>query len=62
MFEQGKVDFGDYFDHLLSWYAHRNNPNVLFVTYEELKKDTAGWILKLADFFSTANGAVRQTA
>lgn len=51
MFEQGKVDFGDYFDHLLSWHAHRNDSNVLFVTYEELKKDTAGWILKLADFF-----------
>ncbi|XP_077521567.1 amine sulfotransferase-like [Amblyomma americanum] len=51
MFVEGKVDFGDYFDHLLSWYEHRNDPNVLFVTYEELKKDTAGWVLKLGDFF-----------
>ncbi|KAK8757460.1 hypothetical protein V5799_004911 [Amblyomma americanum] len=51
MFVEGKVDFGDYFDNLLSWYEHRDDPNVLFVTYEELKKDTSGWVLKLADFF-----------
>ncbi|KAH8028633.1 hypothetical protein HPB51_017851 [Rhipicephalus microplus] len=28
-FVDGKVDFGDYFDHLLSWYGHRDDPNVL---------------------------------
>lgn len=51
MFVEGKVDFGDYFDHLHSWYEHRDDPNVLFITYEELKKDTEGMILNLADFF-----------
>lgn len=50
MFVEGKVDFGDYFDHLLSWYEHRNDPNVLFVTYEQLKKDIRSWVLKVADF------------
>ncbi|KAL1468728.1 hypothetical protein MTO96_025217 [Rhipicephalus appendiculatus] len=50
MFVDGEVDYGDYFDHLLSWYAHRDDPNLLFITYEELKKDTAGWVLKIADF------------
>lgn len=50
MFVQGKVDFGDYFDHLLSWYEHRDKPNVLLLTYEELKKDTRGWVLKIGDF------------
>lgn len=59
MFVQGNVDFGDYFDHLLSWYAHRNDPNVLFITYEELKKDTAGWIVKMADFFGSAEYGTR---
>ncbi|XP_077529676.1 sulfotransferase 1C2-like [Haemaphysalis longicornis] len=50
MFVRGKVTYGDYFDHLLSWYRHRDDDNVMFVTYEELKRDTRGWILKIADF------------
>lgn len=50
MFVRGKVDFGDYFDHLLSWYEHRDDPNVFFLTYEDLKRDTPGWILRIADF------------
>ncbi|XP_015921569.2 sulfotransferase 1E1 [Parasteatoda tepidariorum] len=44
------VYFGDYFDHVLSWYSHRNNPNVLFVTYEELKEDIDAAIMKMASF------------
>ncbi|KAH7973036.1 hypothetical protein HPB52_020760 [Rhipicephalus sanguineus] len=36
-FVDGKVDFGDYFDHLLSWYEHRDDRNVLFVTFEDIK-------------------------
>uniref|UniRef100_A0A1E1X659 Putative sulfotransferase n=1 Tax=Amblyomma aureolatum TaxID=187763 RepID=A0A1E1X659_9ACAR len=50
MFIEGKVDFGDYFDHVLSWYEHRGDSNVFFVTYEDIKKDTPGWVLKVADF------------
>lgn len=56
MFVEGKVDFGDYFDHLLSWYDHRNDPNVLFVTYEQLKKDIRAWVLKIADFIGEEFG------
>ncbi|XP_077521314.1 sulfotransferase ssu-1-like isoform X3 [Amblyomma americanum] len=56
MFLEGKVDFGDYFDHLLSWYEHSNDPNVLFVTYEQLKKDTRSWVLKVADFIGEEFG------
>lgn len=50
MFMRGDVDFGDYFDHLLSWYEHRDDPNVFFVTYEDLKQDTRFWVQKVADF------------
>ncbi|KAK8782718.1 hypothetical protein V5799_015942 [Amblyomma americanum] len=50
MFVEGKVDYGDYFDHVLSWYEHRTDSNVLFLTYEELKKDIRGSVLKIADF------------
>lgn len=50
MFLDGNVVFGDYFDHLMSWYPHRNDPNVLFLTYEGLKKDTKAEIMKIAEF------------
>ncbi|CAL1276717.1 unnamed protein product [Larinioides sclopetarius] len=50
LFMKGEVDFGDYFDCLLSWYEHRNDPNVLFITYEQLKEDTKTYILKIAEF------------
>ncbi|KAL1421605.1 hypothetical protein MTO96_022975 [Rhipicephalus appendiculatus] len=50
LFITGDVEFGDYFDHLLSWYAHRSDPNVLFLTYEDLKRDTAAAVVKIAGF------------
>ncbi|XP_071033358.1 sulfotransferase ssu-1 [Parasteatoda tepidariorum] len=53
LFIEGKTDFGDYFDTLLSWYEHRNDPNVLFITYEQLKKDTKTYILKIAEFMGS---------
>jgi len=50
LFIEGKVDFEDYFDTTLSWYEHRNDPNVLFITYEELKEDIVKNTLKIAEF------------
>ncbi|CAN7936901.1 unnamed protein product [Ixodes hexagonus] len=50
MFLAGKVDYGDYFDQLLSWYEHRHKPNILWVTYEGLKSDTRHQVLKIASF------------
>ncbi|HEU4620020.1 MAG TPA: sulfotransferase domain-containing protein [Gammaproteobacteria bacterium] len=38
-FIAGEVDFGDYFEHLVSWYARRGEPNVLVVTYEDMRAD-----------------------
>ncbi|XP_067140803.1 sulfotransferase 1C3-like [Centruroides vittatus] len=49
-FLQGNLPYGDYFDHLLGWYEHKNDNNVHFVTYEDLKKDIKGEILKIAKF------------
>lgn len=31
LFLSGKLAFGDYFDHLLSWLPHLHDPNVLFL-------------------------------
>lgn len=50
LFLGDKLSYGAYFDHLLPWYEHRNDPNVLFVTYEKLKEETKAWTLKIANF------------
>ncbi|XP_077529522.1 sulfotransferase ssu-1-like [Haemaphysalis longicornis] len=49
MFIEGKVEYGDYFSHLLRWYEHRNDLNVLFLTYEDLKRDIRAIIRKTAN-------------
>jgi len=50
LFLKGQVDFGDYFDNVLSWHEHKSDGNVLFVTYEDLLKNTRRSILKIASF------------
>ncbi|KAK8764320.1 hypothetical protein V5799_033071 [Amblyomma americanum] len=61
MFVDGKVVYGDYFDHLIPWYERRHDANVLFITYEELKKDTREQVLKIGDFLGEKHGtALRQ--
>ncbi|KAI9368923.1 P-loop containing nucleoside triphosphate hydrolase protein [Aspergillus egyptiacus] len=50
MFLRGKVQRDDWFEHVLSWWAHREDPNVLFLRYEDLKKNTASEIQKIAGF------------
>ncbi|KAL1472159.1 hypothetical protein MTO96_039497, partial [Rhipicephalus appendiculatus] len=57
LFLSGKVIYGDYFDHLLPWYERRNDANVLFITYEQLKADTKAQVLKIADFLGEDHGA-----
>lgn len=49
-FLNGNTGFGDYFNHLSEGYALRDEPNVFFLTYEQLKEDNRGTILKLARF------------
>ncbi|CAN8008616.1 unnamed protein product [Ixodes pacificus] len=49
-FMDGHVPFGEYFEHILSWYAHRNDPNVFFFYYEELREHQTQGILKIAEF------------
>ncbi|XP_049527823.1 sulfotransferase ssu-1-like [Dermacentor silvarum] len=47
---------GSYFDHVASGYALRDQPNLFFVTYEELKRDTRSVILRLARFLGDDYG------
>jgi sulfotransferase len=53
-FLRGAVDFGDYFDNLLSWWATRSLPNVLFLTYEAMLTDPQEAALTLARFIGGA--------
>ncbi len=49
-FLRGEVDFGDYFDHLLSWAARRGEPNLAFFTYEDMMAEPRAAALAIADF------------
>lgn len=49
-FYTGEVPYGDYFDHLLSWYEKRNEPNVLLLLYEEMIEDRKKAVLDVARF------------
>ncbi|KAH7946943.1 hypothetical protein HPB52_006201 [Rhipicephalus sanguineus] len=49
-FIEGDFGYGDYFEHLLYGYGLRNRPNVLFLTYEEMKTDSRGTVLRIAHF------------
>ncbi|XP_070389138.1 3-alpha-hydroxysteroid sulfotransferase-like isoform X1 [Dermacentor albipictus] len=49
-FLETDLGYGSYFDHVSSGYNLRNQPNVLFITYEDLKRDTRGLVLSLARF------------
>jgi hypothetical protein len=50
MFLDGKVQRGDWFDHALSWWEHKDAENVLFLTFEDLKRDTESQLRRIAEF------------
>ncbi|KAG0414870.1 hypothetical protein HPB47_007947 [Ixodes persulcatus] len=52
LFVTGKNDRGDFFDHFMSWYSHKDDSNVFFVTYEELKRNFKDTVLRLARFLA----------
>ena len=50
LFMAGELHFGSWFDHVLSWWEHRDAPNILFLTFEGLKHDLCGGVRKIAEF------------
>ncbi|KAK3730616.1 hypothetical protein QZH41_008016 [Actinostola sp. cb2023] len=50
MFIDGGVQFGNWFDHVLGWWAHRDDPNILFLKYEDMKKDLPCAVQQIAEF------------
>lgn len=49
-FLAGSIDSGDYFDFYKGWCRHIDDPNVLFLVYEDMRKDSEAAVLKVARF------------
>ncbi|XP_054425838.1 amine sulfotransferase-like [Pteronotus mesoamericanus] len=49
-FLEGKVAGSLWFDHIRGWYEHRHDFNILFMMYEEMKKDLRSSVLKISSF------------
>jgi hypothetical protein len=49
-FIDGRPAFGSWYKHLASWWPHRNDPDVLFLRYEEVIRDLAGTARRVAAF------------
>lgn len=50
LFMEGKVWFGDWFDHVQSWWVRRDSGNILCLWYEDMKADFDTEVRKIADF------------
>lgn len=50
VFMNGRMYFGSWFDHVLGWWEHKDNPNILFLKYEDMKKDLPGAVRTIAKF------------
>jgi hypothetical protein len=53
-FIRGEVDFGDYFDHLASWLRKVGEPNLLFLTYEDMLADPSAAVVAIGEFLGGA--------
>uniref|UniRef100_A0A023GLK9 Putative sulfotransferase n=1 Tax=Amblyomma triste TaxID=251400 RepID=A0A023GLK9_AMBTT len=56
VFLTGELGYGDYFEHVTAGYSLKDEPNLFFVTYEQLKKDTRNTVLRLARFIGERYG------
>ena len=54
LFMTGDVEYGSYFTWITSAIKHRHDDNVLFLTYEFMKKDTEAAAHRIAQFLSTS--------
>ena len=50
LYKSGNVICGEWFDHVLEWWKHRDAENILFLKYEDMKKDHRGAVKKMAEF------------
>ncbi|KAJ8250809.1 hypothetical protein COCON_G00227310 [Conger conger] len=50
-FMSGDVPWGSYFDHALAWEKRIEDPNVMIVTYAEMKEDLSKGVQQISQFF-----------
>jgi len=51
LYINGKVGYGSFFEHVLDWYrASKNFQNILFIKYEDMKRDLSLAVKTVADF------------
>ncbi|XP_069681095.1 luciferin sulfotransferase-like [Periplaneta americana] len=51
-FIEGIVEYGPFWEHVLEFWKLREEPNVLFNTYEDMKKDLPGVVQRTAKFLN----------
>lgn len=54
IFMEGRVQRGDWFDHVLSWWKHKDAENMLFLKYEDMKRDFDAQLLAIAAYLGYA--------
>lgn len=52
LFIEGKTMWSQWNDHVLGWWEHRHDSNVLFLKYEDLQKDLLSNVRIIADFLN----------
>jgi len=52
LFMEGNVGWNFWNDHVLGWWEHRDDPNILFLKFEELKKDLPSHVRMIAEFLN----------
>ncbi len=52
LFEKDQLVYGNWFDFNLGWWEQKDDPNFLFITYEEMIKDIYSVIAKLCNFLN----------
>nr|XP_046257070.1 sulfotransferase 6B1 [Scatophagus argus] len=50
-FMSGEVPWGSYFEHALAWEKKMGDPNVMIITYEDIKQDLSEGIRQISSFF-----------
>ena len=47
---EGKGHYGPFYDHFMGWWAHRDAPNILILTYEQMKRNPRTAVTSIASF------------